>query len=60
MTEGTPVNAHVFIKGEPKTLGPEVPRGFLQILGGAKVPAGRDRAADAWNWRNGSPIRKIR
>ena len=39
MTEGTPVNAHVFVKGEPKTLGPEVPRGFPQILGGEKVPA---------------------
>jgi hypothetical protein len=39
MTEGTPVNAHVFIKGEPKTLGPEVPRGFLKILGGQGVPA---------------------
>jgi Protein of unknown function (DUF1553)/Protein of unknown function (DUF1549)/Planctomycete cytochrome C len=40
MTEGTPVNAHVFIRGEPKALGPEVPRGFLKILGGQQVPAG--------------------
>ncbi len=39
VTEGKPVNAHIFIKGEPKTLGPEVPRGFLAILGGQKVPA---------------------
>jgi hypothetical protein len=39
MTEGTPVNAHVFIKGEPATLGPEVPRGFPKILGGQEVPA---------------------
>ena len=39
MSEATPVNAHVFIKGEPKTLGPEVPRGFLTILGGQKIPA---------------------
>jgi hypothetical protein len=39
MTEGTPVNAHVFIKGEPATLGPDVPRGFLKILGGQEVPA---------------------
>ena len=38
VTEGTPVNAHVFIKGEPKTKGPEAPRGFLTILGGQKVP----------------------
>ena len=39
MTEGEPVNANVFIRGEPKALGPDVPRGFLTILGGAKVPA---------------------
>lgn len=39
MSDATPVNAHVFIKGEPKTLGPEVPRGFLTILGGQKIPA---------------------
>ena len=38
VTEGTPVNAHVFIRGEPKTPGPEVPRGFLTILGGEKLP----------------------
>jgi len=38
VSEGTPVNARVFIKGEPRTLGPEVPRGFLTILGGQKVP----------------------
>lgn len=37
--EGTAANARVFIKGEPRTLGPEVPRGFLTILGGQKVPA---------------------
>jgi hypothetical protein len=43
-------NARVMIKGDPKTLGPEVQRGFLQILGGQKVPAdqkgsGRDLLA---------------
>jgi hypothetical protein len=38
VTEGTPSNARVFIKGEPKTLGPEVPRGFPTILGGQKLP----------------------
>ena len=27
------------VRGEPHTLGPEVPRGFLTILGGQKVPA---------------------
>lgn len=39
MAEGKPVNAHVFMKGEPTAMGPEVPRGFPEILGGAKVPA---------------------
>src|SRR5260370_225172 len=37
-TEGTPANARVMIKGEPRTLGPEVPHGFLTILGGQKLP----------------------
>jgi hypothetical protein len=38
VSEGTPVNARVFIKGEPRTQGPEVQRGFLTILGGQKLP----------------------
>jgi hypothetical protein len=37
-TDGKPVNARIQIKGDPKILGPEVPRGFLTILGGARVP----------------------
>ena len=37
--DSTPANARVMVKGDPKTLGPEVPRGFLQILGGQTVPA---------------------
>ena len=37
-SEGKPVNARVQLKGDPKTPGPEVARGFLQILGGQKVP----------------------
>ena len=49
--DSEPVNARVMVKGDPKTLGPEVPRGFLQILGGQTVPAeykgsGRDLLAD--------------
>ncbi len=55
VTEGTPANARVFIKGEPKTLGPEVPRGFLTIKGQWAAGVGRmdhrseksaDRACD--------------
>ena len=52
VSEGTPVNARIFVKGDPGTKGPEVERGFLQILGGQRVPAdykgsGRDLLA---NW----------
>ena len=38
VSEGKPVNARIMVRGEPATPGPEVPRGFLTILGGAKVP----------------------
>lgn len=49
-SEGKPVNAKILIKGEPSIKGPEAPRGFLEILGGQKVPAdyagsGRDLLA---------------
>ncbi|HYE21424.1 MAG TPA: PSD1 and planctomycete cytochrome C domain-containing protein [Tepidisphaeraceae bacterium] len=37
--EGKPANARVHLKGDVTKPGPEVPRGFLQILGGQKVPA---------------------
>jgi hypothetical protein len=39
VTEGKPGNARLMIRGEPGSLGPEVPRGFLTILGGQKLPA---------------------
>ena len=39
VSEGKPVNAKIMVRGEPGTLGPEVPRGFLTVpLGGQKVP----------------------
>ncbi|HEV2688889.1 MAG TPA: PSD1 and planctomycete cytochrome C domain-containing protein [Bryobacteraceae bacterium] len=38
VTEGKAENARLMIKGEPRSLGPEVPRGFLTILGGQKLP----------------------
>jgi hypothetical protein len=38
VAEGKPVNARIMVRGEPQTLGPEVPRGFLTILGGEKLP----------------------
>ena len=51
VSEGKAENARVMVKGDPATLGPEIPRGFLTILGGQKVPAGsnasgRDLLAD--------------
>jgi hypothetical protein len=38
--EGQAANAKVHVKGDPKNLGAEVARGFLEVLGGQKVPAG--------------------
>ncbi len=38
--DAKPVNARVQIKGDPATKGPEVPRGFLTILGGQRLPEG--------------------
>jgi hypothetical protein len=36
--DGLPANARIHRKGDPKSLGDEVPRGFLTILGGQQVP----------------------
>ncbi|WP_009964666.1 PSD1 and planctomycete cytochrome C domain-containing protein [Verrucomicrobium spinosum] len=36
--EGEPQNARIQIKGEPDRLGAEVPRKFLEVLGGAALP----------------------
>jgi hypothetical protein len=38
VSEAKPANAKIQIKGDPRNLGEEVPRGFLQILGGQKLP----------------------
>jgi hypothetical protein len=38
VTEGTPANARLHRKGDPKSPGVEVPRGFLVILGGQRLP----------------------
>jgi hypothetical protein len=59
-SEGTPVNAKVMVKGDPGTLGAEAPRGFLEILGGQKVPAdckgsGRDLLA-SWLVDRSNPL----
>jgi hypothetical protein len=38
VTEGSPHDARIQKRGEPTTPGDEVPRRFLQVLGGAPVP----------------------
>ena len=43
MAEGRPHNARVLIKGDPETLGAEVPRRFLGVLGGQSVTSGSGR-----------------
>ena len=38
VSEGKPVDTPIHFRGEPANLGEIVPRGFLQILGGQKLP----------------------
>ena len=40
VSEGTPQNARLQMRGEPDKPGDEVPRGFLEVLGGEKIPEG--------------------
>ncbi len=40
VSEGTPRNASIQIKGDPDKPGAEVPRRFLQVLGGQTLPPG--------------------
>jgi hypothetical protein len=49
--DAKPVNARVQVKGDPAILGPEVPRGFLSVLGGQQLTdgakgSGRSELAD--------------
>ena len=46
VSEGKAVNARVQRKGEPSSLGEDVPRGFLQILGGPEVKDSKDSGRD--------------
>jgi hypothetical protein len=59
-SEGTPHNSRIHVKGDPKNLGPEVRRGFLQAFGGECLPdahsgSGRDALAD-WVTGVASPL----
>ena len=46
-----PVNIQLALRGNPETLGPEVPRHFLSIFSEA-IPRRSTKAAGAWSWRN--------
>jgi len=60
VSEGTPRNARMQLRGEPDKPGDEVPRGFLGILGGRKLPnetsgSGRLELAE-WLTRPENPL----
>ncbi len=52
ISEGEGHDVPIQRMGDPKSPGAVAPRGFLQILGGAKVPH-ENAAADGINWRTG-------
>lgn len=59
VSEAAPVNVRIQQRGEPERLGDEVPRRFLEVLGGETVPAnagsGRKELAD-WLTRPTNPL----
>lgn len=60
VSEGKPANARIHKRGEPRDLGDEVPRRFLEILGGDQLPpdhagSGRLELAD-WLTRPANPL----
>ena len=58
-SEGKPQHAKLHRKGDPTALGDEVPRGFLQVLGGQRLPAD-STASGRLELAGGSPMRRIR
>lgn len=58
--EGDVSNARIHVKGDPAQLGEEVPRGFLSVLGGMRVPPDSDesgrRELAAWLTSNENPL----
>ena len=60
VSEGTPRNARMQLRGEPDKPGDEVPRGFLEVLGGRELPretsgSGRLELAE-WLTRPDNPL----
>ncbi|MDP7276633.1 MAG: PSD1 and planctomycete cytochrome C domain-containing protein [Planctomycetaceae bacterium] len=60
VSEATPVNARIQLRGEPHQLGKEIPRRFLEVLGGDRLPknaAGSGRLELArWMTRRTNPL----
>ena len=60
VSEGTPHNVRLQLRGDPSQLGEEVPRGFIKILGNEALPqntAGSGRAELArWLTRTDNPL----
>jgi len=61
VAEGQPRNARIQMRGEPARLGSEVPRRFLEILGGDPLPkgekgSGRRELADWVTGRRAAPL----
>ena len=52
VSEDKPVNARIQLRGEPEKPGDEVPRRFLEVLGGDKLPAGSTNSGrlELANW----------
>ena len=60
VSEGTPSDAKVQLRGEPSKPGEEIPRRFLEVLGGDLIPAdsrgsGRRQLAE-WLTRDSNPL----
>ncbi len=59
VTEGTPANARVHLRGDPEKLGDEVPRRWLEVFGGEPLPpesgSGRRQLAQ-WLSIRGNPL----
>jgi hypothetical protein len=56
MADGTPWTPHVYIRGNPKNLGPEVPRRYLEVIAGdlSSPPTGSGRLELAGRMTDGS------
>ena len=60
VSEDKPVNARIQLRGEPEKPGDEVPRRFLEVLGGDKLPAGSTNSGRlelaVWLTRPSNPL----